>query len=178
MTKARPKADRLTAHERQFVAHYLVHENATQAALDVRPHLTYDAAKGQGWRWMQKPSVLAEIDRRLRPVLARSVATREQVLREMSRIATCDPADLLNHEGKLLKLNQMPPQVRACIRSIKKRRGEVEITFWDKDHELTNLGKFHKILTEHLEITHSFADRLAKARERRLKAQDNTQKKT
>lgn len=169
----------LTLKQKRFVAEYLVDHNATRAA--IRSGYSKKNAAQLGWQLLQIPTVHGEIQKRLAVIMARGTATREKVLFEWSNLGSSDPGQLLWQTGELdskgqpttpgsmKPLEEMPADFRRCIKSIKKTpEGAVEITFWDKNAPLTNLGKFHKLIGSELNVNVnvSLADKLAAARKR------------
>jgi hypothetical protein len=94
-----------------------------------------------------------------------AVASAQDVLKELTAMSTSDVADLLwkrgelDHEGKpttpgsLKGILDMPPHIRRCIRSIERDAdGNLKIRLWDKNVAATNLARYHKLLTDRLEV--------------------------
>jgi hypothetical protein len=141
----------------RFIAEYLVDQNGSAAMRRISPHLKEASARSQAQRYMADPKIRAEIERLLKETLERSIASREHVLREMSRIGLSNPRLLFNEDGSMKDIKDMPEEIQTAIKTIETTpipgtgRFSVKVTFWDKNTALANLGKFHKILTDHVE---------------------------
>lgn len=101
----------------------------------------------------------------------------------MARIARSDAGDLVWKPGELdsggnptvvgamKPLYEMPEAIRKCIKSLEwDILGRPKFSFWSKDAQLTNALKTHKLLGAdvNVNIQIGFADRLRRAREKRL----------
>lgn len=163
-----------------FVREYLVDMNATQAA--IRAGYSVATAMEQGYQLLQKPSVRAAVQARLKERFDRIDLTAERVLLEMFRVATVDLAQAYDEQGRLLCLTQMPEDIRRAISAFESEQENVgtsqepeyvtvrKIKTYDKTKALEMLGKYFKLLTERVEISDGIADRLARARKRKEKA--------
>ncbi len=167
---AKQQGDGLSPKSREFCAQYVaMGRNATRAYMSVYPRASEKTAAVNGHRLLRNTNVAAEVDRLSKLVLKRAQATADEVLRELTRLAMVDPAQLVGPDGTMLALRDMPEEIRRCIASIEKDSdGNVKIKFWDKNTALTNLAKHHKLLTDKIEVSGqvSLADRIRKARMR------------
>src|SRR5690349_7664155 len=84
-------------------------------------------------------------------------ASVERIVDEFSRVAFCDPAEIVDAQGNLLPLKEMPPHVRAAVQSIKVHtdvddEGKVshipEVKFWPKVAALDGLAKYRKMFVQ------------------------------
>lgn len=156
--KLRPK-------QLRFIAEYLRDQNGTQAA--IRAGYSARSAASIAEENLKKPDIRAEVDRRLEELMERSIMTKKEVLREMSRIGRADLSEVTDEEGHLLPLREMPEEIRRAIASIEvDDLGKRKIRLWSKTEALRDLGKFHKLLGAEVEVNVSLADKLNAARKR------------
>lgn len=149
---------------------------------------------GNASRLADHPQVRARINHLLTEMMKKAQASSDETLAEISRIARCDIGDLVWKAGELdaagnvigpddprvgdrKRLHEMPPEVRRMIKSIKvdPQTGAWEVTLWNKDHQLTNLAKHHKLIDDsakmQVNVVVGIADKLRAAREKRIKEQ-------
>ena len=166
-----------------FCLEYLKDLNATKAA--ERAGYSKKAARQQGTRLLSN----AAISERLGVLLAEKQKavgmSAEDVIRELSLIASSDIVDLF--EPKVLTMRtvaDIPEKLRRCIQSVEfveefegSGRDKVQIGWtrkiklWSKDKALENLGRYHKLfvdVTEHKGLD-GLAERMKEARERAKK---------
>ncbi|MCR9090518.1 MAG: terminase small subunit [Proteobacteria bacterium] len=104
----------LTAKQRAFVDEYLIDLNATQAAL--RAGYSPRTAKQAGTENLAKPAIKAAIDARMEQRQERTEVTADRVVRELSRMALYDPADIVrNGIKKPEDIADLPEDVRRAI---------------------------------------------------------------
>lgn len=180
-----PKPRRLTPNERRFCIAYVENgRHGGEAYRTVMPNVTAGTARTMASRWMDKPEIAAEIERLTKALLEREHMNVAETLAQMARIARSDIGDLVwkpgeldsggnaTLQGAIKPLYEMPERVRLCIKSLKwDAQGRPEFSFWNKDAQLTNVGKHHKLLNESVDVNVQvgFAERLRVAREARLK---------
>lgn len=98
----------LNARQKLFVSHYLVHKNATQAAIDAG--YSADTAQEHGSRLLSNVIIKDEIQKGLDPIMKKNEITAERVLDELASMAfskAIEPRDKnksLELLGKYLKL--------------------------------------------------------------------------
>lgn len=155
MSRQRKDPNDLNDKEKLFCTRYVANDqNGTRAYKSVWRRVTNNTARTEASKLLAKPNVSAEVRRLIDEGLKASHATANEVLREMSWIGLSDPAELVGLNGEVRNLRQIPERLRRCIKGIKRNRdGTYEFQFWSKDHQLTNLGKFHKLLTERIELS-------------------------
>lgn len=155
----------LTPKEALFVAHYLKSLNATQAAIEAR--YSRKTAKQIGSQLLAKPHIIAAIAAKQAPSLSKLDLTAEGIKEEIRRLAHFDPALLFDATGKLLHLKDMPPEVRACVKSVEvlKRNttagdGQMDevykVQFWDKPSALQMAAKHLLLLVDTVKHEHRF----------------------
>ena len=69
----------------------------------------------RGYVLLKKPDVKARIKYLTAIQLTELDVTRERVLREQARIAFADPGQMLDEDGDLLPLHEMPEDIRRAI---------------------------------------------------------------
>jgi hypothetical protein len=69
---------------------------------------------------------------------------------ELARIAFCDPGNLLDEHGRMMRPDQWPEDLRHAVASYKcdKAGNVLEIKFWSKPEALAMMGKYTGILRE------------------------------
>lgn len=154
----------LTSKQERFVAEYLKDSNATQAAQ--RVGYSRQTAYSQGQRLLKN----VEIARRIADGHARQLAsaelTAERTLEEIRRLSTLDPIHIFDEHGNLRHVKDMPPEVRACIASVKvlkinTKSGDgiidtvYEVKFWDKTKALEMSAKHFSLLVEQIRLSGS-----------------------
>lgn len=185
MTPKKPDANdatKLKPWEQEFCARVVEFSgNGTKAYRTVKPDVTEATAGTESWKLLKKPEIAAEVSRLTKASLKAAQASADEVIREMSRVGMSrlsayvwadgelDSKGKATEPGKLKPLHEMSKEAIAALQSIKKKPdGTIEITLWDKNTALTNLGKFHKLLTDKLEVSGkvSLAEKLKAARKR------------
>ena len=163
-------AGELTPKQRLFALEYLVDLNATQAA--IRAGYSEESAYSIGSENLKKPEVRAFIDEALAKREARLELRADRVLLELMRVAMVDPGSMLDADGKLLPLKEMPEDVRRAIASVEIEEkcldaGGVlddgaarprlvvgrtaKLRLWSKVDALIALAKHLKLFTERVE---------------------------
>lgn len=138
----------LTPKQAQFVAEYLVDLNATQAA--TRAGYSARTANEQGARLLANVSVRSALDEAMKERGERTKITADDVLREITRLAMFDPADLTEVKS--------PEDIKALPEDV--RRAIVGWT-WDKNGRFTiklvkegaleMLGRHHSLFKDRVE---------------------------
>lgn len=163
-------ADGLTPKQRLFALEYLVDLNATQAA--IRAGYSEESARAIGSENLTKPDIRAFIDAALAKREAKLELRADRVLLELMRVAMIDPGTMLDADGKLLPLKQMPEDVRRAICSVEIEEdclapgGELDdgaprpkmviartakLRMWSKVDALIALAKHLKLFTDRVE---------------------------
>lgn len=155
--------DGLTPKQQQFVAEYLVDRNATQAA--IRSGYSEATAKSIGSENLTKPAILAAVCEGLQKLLAAPLSEAERVIQEAARLAFSDIRKVFDEHGNLINIKELGDDIAPAVSSVEvtERRGGkdtgVETTrklrLWDKTAGLNILAKYHKLLTEKVELSGS-----------------------
>lgn len=103
----------LTPKQQEFVRQYLVDLNATQAA--IRAGYSARTAEWIGPQLLGKTHVAKAIQTAIEQRSTKTEITAERVLRELASIAFLDPADLLEDDGSVKLINNMPEAARRAL---------------------------------------------------------------
>ncbi len=64
-------------------------------------------------------------------------------------IAFADPADLFDQDGRLHRIQDLPPHVRAAVASVETvRGGGIKVKLWNKNVALGDLGRWRRMFVE------------------------------
>lgn len=182
------KKKSLTPYRKRFCLLYIQNgRNASAAYREIFPNARTSTVRQQAYLMIHEPEVEAEIERLTQEQLTREQMGADEALARMARIARADPADLIwkpgetdsggnqTTPGEIKPLYEMPEAVRSCIKSLSWERDDhgrlyPKFSFWNKDLQLTNIGKHHKLLNESVDVNVQlgFAEKLRRAREKRL----------
>lgn len=121
----------LTPRQAMFVQEYLVSFNATQAAIGAG--YSEKTARAIGSENLKKPAIAAEIAHGKARRMKRLEKGADLTNRALAQIAFSSLADAIGKDGKLLPLEDWPPEVLAGVQSVrtssrtgtKNRRGHV-----------------------------------------------------
>ena len=180
VNEARVLVDKkLTPKQQRFVEEYLVDCNATQAA--IRAGYSEKTAKAIGSENLTKPDVAAAIAKATKKVSGIVGLSVERTLKEVARLAYADVRNLYDSAGNLIPVHQLDDDTAATVASIEVEeefsgKGESraltghlrKVKTHDKRAALDMAMKYHGMYIERHEhtVTHSYADRLEKAKER------------
>lgn len=155
----------LTEKQLRFIEHYVIEQNATQAAL--KAGYAQASAGQKGHQLLKHPQVGPEIRRRLADLSERHGIDAERVLLEVKRLATSDVRRLFNEHGQLKPPHELDDDTAAAVSSIEvvARAGGVDehgntiieyvhkIKFWDKNSALEKAGRNQGLFPTKLEHT-------------------------
>lgn len=151
----------LTPKQERFVAEYLVDLNATQAA--TRAGYSAKTAYSVGNENLSKPEIAEAIAKARTRQLQQADISAVRVLEELRRLSFSDLSRLVDVQGRLLPLHEMPEDVRASIASVKLTKKNlttgdgvvddvIEVKLWDKVRSLEMLAKHFKLLTDVVQV--------------------------
>ena len=106
----------LTEMQRKFCDEYLIDLNATQAA--IRAGYSPRSASELGKQLLQKPLVAAEVARARAKQSRRTGITADRVLRELARVAFCNPGDIIDPDTAEV-LPDASEDDKRCIAGVK-----------------------------------------------------------
>ncbi len=136
----------LTPKQRVFADEWLIDNNGTRAYKVAYPHVKSDSTAAQNASKLRRQTkVQAYIDAKLAERAARYAIQPDNVLKEESRIAFSNIADVFDG-WDLIRPDQMPEEVARAVASVKVRTTEqgdttYEYKFWDKGRALERLSK-------------------------------------
>lgn len=170
---AEPKP--LSARQEAFCREYLVDLNTVQAAL--RAGYSEKYANHKAHTLLRNPAVAAEIERRMAARSRRTEVSADQVLEGLAAIAFGDLRRLFDEKGALLKPDEMPDDVAACLAgldvvTVSKGQGAVEyvakVKTNDRLRALELIGKHLGMFIDRQEVTlkGTLAARILEARKR------------
>jgi phage terminase small subunit len=150
----------LTPKQEKFCREYVANNgNATKAA-EAAGHSVKTAAS-IGNENLKKPEIKARLKELNAKSVAKSEATAQRVVEELTHIALSDIADFVECEdGKPVKIKSfstLPKGATRCIKKIKAKQvgmpgsalveSTVELEFWSKTEALDMLARKHGLLT-------------------------------
>jgi phage terminase small subunit len=142
-----------------FIEAYLIHMNATKAA--IAAGFSERSANNQGTRLMANDAIRAEIEARLASTLDRYAVTSERTIREMAKIAYGNIGDYISIQddgGTIIDLTTTTRDQLAALNSIdveeytdgrgNEARGvkRIKIKLSDKRRALMDLAKIQRLL--------------------------------
>jgi len=142
------KKPALTPKQERFVAEYLIDLNATQAA--TRAGYSSKTANEQGARLLANVSVRSALQEAMERRTKRLEATADDVVREITRMAMYDPADLTEVKSPQ-DIKALPEDVRRAIVGWswdKQGRFTIKLA---KEGALEMLGRHHALFKEKVE---------------------------
>jgi len=135
--------NKLTERQKRFCDEYLIDLNATQAA--IRAGYSIKTAYRIGAELLQKTSVAEYINKRKEARVRRTEITQDFVLTELLKIAKADGSDFATvgkrNRVTLTPTDELMPEKKAAVASIKKGKFGVEIKTYDKLKALELLGQ-------------------------------------
>lgn len=107
-----------------------------------------DAVHVAGAKMMANGRVSERVSVLARKVEERFAIDTEKLLREASRLAHSDIANIMHADGRVKLPHELDPETRAAVASFKiDEYGRIEYKFWDKNSAIERLFK-HKGLFE------------------------------
>jgi len=107
----------LTERNKRFVNEFLANKgDATSAAISAG--YSAKTAASIGCQLLKHPKVAAELARRRAPLEKKAQLTAEKIYEALSNLLDFDPAELVDDNGKWLKLKDMPLEARKAIAGI------------------------------------------------------------
>ncbi len=144
---------RFTPKQRLFIEAYLVHRNATKAA--IAAGFSERSANNQGTRLMANDAIRAKIEARLASTLDRYAVTSDRIIRELALIAFGNVGDfvMVQDDGSLaVDFGTATREQMASLKSIEAIDGaasgvrRIKISMSDKRQALMDLAKLHRML--------------------------------
>tara|TARA_R110002050_G_scaffold253647_1_gene391863 strand:+ start:8337 stop:8852 length:516 start_codon:yes stop_codon:yes gene_type:complete len=133
---------KLTDRELLFANHYIISNNATDAAL--KAGYSEKCAGQQGFENLKKPEILRYIHFKTKPIMDQLGINQERVLRELAAIAFSDFKEVFNDDWTLKPLKEMDPNTTPAIKSLEKTERGVKVHLHDKLSALNRLWEIVK----------------------------------
>ena len=147
----------LTRRQEQFIAHWMVHRNATRAYSRAYPDACRSTAQVEGSRLFRDPRISSEIDRRLTQEQRGLRRELKGVVHGLAALAFSKISDIYDRNGAVISPAKWPMPVALAVKRFKIRemRGppdesgrrqstllSVEVEFHDKATALRLLGEY------------------------------------
>lgn len=107
---------RLQAQRELFVAAYMIHRNAGEAAIAAGFKST--AARQQGYRILHQPETQAMLAKAQAEAMERLKMTADEVIVGMSRVARLDVRRLFGPDGQMLPIHQLDDDTALALAGI------------------------------------------------------------
>ncbi|UFS71383.1 terminase small subunit [Geomonas sp. RF6] len=154
-----PEAMPLEDRHQRFCVEYLMDGNATRAYQRVYPHSSYEAARRSAHELLTNPDISARIAELHAARMARLTLSADQVLEHIAHIATYDPREMFDADGRLKPLDELSPDAARMIAGFTTKAtviGEEKdgicvisnIKLPDRLRALEMLGKNHRLFVE------------------------------
>lgn len=141
-----------TPKEEAFVSNYLLYFNATKAGRLAG----YKDGAVKGWELLREEHIRDEIDKRIEEREKRLEYSADDVLKEYIRIATFDPAVLYDEDGEFVGMENLNPQQRSMIKSLKKKTTQYGIDTivetYDKMEALNKMTLHFGIMLQKIKV--------------------------
>lgn len=175
----------LTAKQEAFILAWMVRRNATKAYQDAYPGACYSTASAEGSRLFRDPRISQEIKKMLAEERIRLASNAQKVTDTLAALAFSSIADVLDDQGNVIPLTQLPRDIGQAVKKIKRREiigvdlttGEkkvvghtIEVEMHDRVQPLRLLGLEVGLFTEKVEQSgdDAFLRALREGRERAL----------
>ena len=148
----------MTDRDRRFIDEYLVDFDAKNAAIRAgyAPNTAKDAAAWIHPEHPSKPSVRAQIERRMAELSRRAGVSAERVLTELARVAFADATDIVDPETGAMRADVARDDA-AAVAGVHIKRGddftEYDVRMYDKLRALELLGRHLGLFTDNVNIT-------------------------
>jgi len=149
-----------TLREQRFVAAYVQHLDATRAAKEAG--YRGKNLNRRGFDLMNRQPIFRAIQAKQAEQVAALDLSAMKVKREIGALAFCDPAGCFDADGQPLRLQDMPPHVRAAVKSVQvtaldDRVVACKVEFWSKVDALRLAAQHLALLApKELTVTHRF----------------------
>lgn len=165
----------ITPKMRRFMDAYLKEPNGRKAA--IKAGYPKKSAAHCASRILQSPQVKRELKRRYEAASKKADVSVERILKEYEKLAFSNVLHYVRIEGgePVLDLSDLPEEYAAAISECEMKvdqdgNATSKIKLVDKKGALQDLGRYHAMFTDKVQVDDSLAKRLAEARKRKAKA--------
>lgn len=153
---SKSKNEKLNARQEQFCREYIIDLNASQAA--IRAGYCSKRANCSGGQLLANANIQKRIAELKNERAEKTEIKAEEVLLELHRLATADPREILDADGRPLPPAQWPVGIARCVKSydVVESGERVKITkvkFTDKGKALETLCRHLGLLKDRLEVS-------------------------
>jgi phage terminase small subunit len=129
-------------------AYFAQRENATQAYLAIKPHVTINTAAVEGHKLLSKPKTQELVEKRRAQLRSRYALSAERVYEELGRLSYFTPKKLLHEDGRQKMLHELDDDTAAALSAIETETSKdgVLITRYRAHDKNSALEKVIKIL--------------------------------
>jgi len=166
----------------RFIAEYCSNGyNGLKAYQKVNPSANYQTAMRNAKNILKEPWVARELQKKRKYLMRKMDISEERVLQEIACLAFLDIADLLNEDGSLRKISEIPEEARRAMAGLELSelyegsgdgRANVgvlkKLKLESKSKALEMLGRYHAIFTDKTEVDvgNNLASAILEARKR------------
>lgn len=151
---------------RAVAEHYAVYSNKQEALRHAGYSESY--VKARGYKVFDRQDVKQAIEDVRARIREERKPTVDKIIDEMAKIATADPTDIVKiaNESRVIdgetveyqtvtvkNTDELTPDQRAAIKSIKQTRYGIVIEFYSKTEMLTKLGEYLGIFKQNINLT-------------------------
>lgn len=132
----------LTRRQEQFVCHYLVDLNATQAA--IRAGYSTKTARQMGARLLTNADIAEAVEKAMQERAERTKITQDEVMRELARIGFSDMSKFARWGPRgvtLVHNNHLPEGVSRVVQEVSQSKQGLKFKLHDKVTALRLLGQ-------------------------------------
>lgn len=160
--------DSMTDKESQYIEEYMIDLNGTAAAR--RAGYSPDSARSISHSMQTRPHVREEIERRLAERRARAAITTAHVENWIRDVTELDILDLVDEEGNVRPLDQIPVHARRAIRKVTRTVKDdpiygdqvtVCLELWDRLKAIEMYGKYKKMFTDKIDLNGSMTHKVS-----------------
>jgi phage terminase small subunit len=145
-----------TQRMRRFCREYIIDNDGTAAA--IRSGYAKRGAASRACEMLKSKHVIRRIEELRKEQHKRLDIRADDVLSELMRISMSSAADIFDEHGEIKPINEIPREVLACVRSIKRRIDKntglpiFEFSFWDKTKTLETLCRHLGLLQDNTNV--------------------------
>ena len=132
--------NKLTIKQKKFADEYIISGNATESA--IKAGYSDKTAYSSGQRLLKNVEVKEYIQKRQEEERKKHEIRKEDIISEFAAIGFNDITEFISIKGRrviIKSTDDLTPQQRKAVSSIKKTKFGIEVTFYDKPKALDSL---------------------------------------